>query len=111
LTENLEYLDRAEKALQSFSTILEQSPTACPSLFVALDHYRHGFCLRAPESSIEPLLSRYLPTAVYRVDASLPLSTFGLICQGLCCLEPAENLEQLDQQIAGVMADPSILLG
>jgi hypothetical protein len=111
LTENLEYLDRAEKALQSFSTILEQSPTACPSLFVALDHYRHGFCLRAPESSIEPLLGRYLPTAVYRVDDSLPPSTFGLICQGLCCLEPAENLEQLDRQIAGVMAGPSTLLG
>ncbi|MFN9732865.1 MAG: thioredoxin domain-containing protein [Microcystis sp.] len=111
LTENLEYLDRAQKALQSFSTILEESPTACPSLFVALDHYRHGFCLRAPESSIEPLFSRYLPTAVYRVDASLPPSTFGLICQGLCCLEPAENLEQLHRQIAGVMAGESIRLG
>jgi hypothetical protein len=52
-----------------------------------------------------------LPTAVYRVDDSLPPSTFGLICQGLCCLEPAENLEQLDRQIAGVMAGPSTLLG
>jgi uncharacterized protein YyaL (SSP411 family) len=50
LTENLEYLDRAEKALQSFSTILEESPTACPSLFVALDHYRHGFCIAHPKA-------------------------------------------------------------
>ncbi len=40
LTENLEYLDRAEKALQSFSTILEQSPTACPSLFKVMNIVR-----------------------------------------------------------------------
>jgi uncharacterized protein YyaL (SSP411 family) len=103
LTENLEYLDRAERALQSFSPVLQESPTACPSLFVALDHYRHGFSLKAPATAIESLLGRYLPTAVYRVDANLPPSTFGLICQGLSCLEPAENLEQLDGQIAQVM--------
>jgi uncharacterized protein YyaL (SSP411 family) len=103
LTDNLEYLERAEAALQSFSSVLQDSPTACPSLFVALDHYRHGFSLKASATAIESLLGRYLPTAVYRVDANLPPSTFGLICQGLSCLEPAENLEQLDGQIAGVM--------
>jgi uncharacterized protein YyaL (SSP411 family) len=101
-TENLEYLDQATRALQSFSPILEESPTAAPSLFVALDNYRHGFCLRAPETSINALLTRYLPTAVYRIDDELPSNTFGLICQGLSCLEPAENLAQLEQQIARI---------
>jgi uncharacterized protein len=103
LTENLEYLDQANRALQSFASILQESPTACPSLFVALDNYRHGFSLRAPETSIHRLLTRYLPTAVYRVDVNLPPSTFGLICQGLSCLEPAQNLEKLDRQIASLI--------
>jgi uncharacterized protein YyaL (SSP411 family) len=103
-TENLEYLDQATRALQSFSPVLEESPTAAPSLFVALDNYRHGFCLRAPATSINALLTHYLPTAVYRIDDGLPLNTFGLICQGLSCLEPAQNLAQLEQQIAGIVA-------
>lgn len=101
-TENLDYLDRASRALQSFSPVLEESPTAAPSLFVALDNYLHGFCLRAPATSINALLTRYLPTAVYRIDDELPPNTFGLICQGLSCLEPAQNLAQLEAQIAGI---------
>ena len=39
LTENLEYLDRAEQGLQAFSSVLQKSPQACPSLFIALDWF------------------------------------------------------------------------
>jgi uncharacterized protein YyaL (SSP411 family) len=103
LTENLDYLDNAERALRSFSAVLQESPTAGPSLFVALDHYRHGFSLRAGEGNLRGLIDRYLPTAVYRVDGDLPEYTFGLICQGLSCLEPARDAEQLSRQIAEIV--------
>ena len=39
LTENLEYLNRAEQGLQAFSSVLHKSPQACPSLFIALDWF------------------------------------------------------------------------
>jgi uncharacterized protein YyaL (SSP411 family) len=103
LTENLDYLARAEQALQSFSVVLKDSPTACPSLFVALDHYCHGFSVRARAENLQELIDRYFPTAVYRADSTLPDSTFGLICQGLSCWEPGQNLEQLFEQIDGII--------
>jgi uncharacterized protein len=99
LTDNLDYLARAERALQSFSAILQESPTACPSLFVALDHYRHGFSVRARKDNLQGLIDRFFPTAVYHADSTLPDATFGLICQGLSCLEPAEDAIRLLHQI------------
>jgi uncharacterized protein YyaL (SSP411 family) len=47
LTEDLQHLDRAEQALQAFSSIMNQSPQACPSLFTALDWYRHCTLVRS----------------------------------------------------------------
>ena len=46
LTDNLDYLDKAEKGLQAFSHILSQSPRACPSLLTALDWYHFGCLVR-----------------------------------------------------------------
>ncbi|MEG3436734.1 thioredoxin domain-containing protein [Pannus brasiliensis CCIBt3594] len=103
LTENLDYLASAERALGSFSAVLTESPTSCPILFVALDNYRHGFSVRVREGDLPGLIDRYLPTAVYRVDTELSEYTFGLICQGLTCLEPARDREQLLDRIEGVI--------
>ncbi|PSF33621.1 thioredoxin domain-containing protein [Aphanothece hegewaldii CCALA 016] len=95
LTDNLEYLERAEQALKAFGAILAQSPQACPSLFVALDWYRYGQCVRTTEETLKHLIPQYFPTTVYRVDPTLSENYTGIICQGLSCLEPATSYDQL----------------
>jgi hypothetical protein len=99
LTDNLEYLERAEQALQAFGAILTQSPQACPSLFTALDGYRHGMAVRTTAATLEKLVPQYFPTTVYRVDGTLPAHYSGLICQGLSCLEPATSYDRLLEQM------------
>ncbi|HEY9297621.1 MAG TPA: thioredoxin domain-containing protein, partial [Phormidium sp.] len=99
LTENLEYLDRAEQALQAFSEIMSKSPSACPSLFTALDWYRNHTLIRTTEEELKFLKLQYLPTAVTILTEELPTGTVGLVCQGLSCTEPAKNHEHLWQQI------------
>lgn len=99
LTDNLEYLERAEQALGAFGAVLTQSPQACPSLFVALDWYRHAIALRTTAEIVERMVPQYYPTTVYRVDGTLPPHYSGLICQGLSCLEPATSYDQLLRQI------------
>lgn len=103
LTENLDYRDRAEQALQSFGTIMEQLPRACPSLFVALDWLRHGILIRAWPEQIPALIQTYLPTAVLARATDLPEGAIALLCQGMACQEPAQSLEQLQQQVAQLM--------
>ncbi len=102
LSEDFDYLNRAEAALQAFSAVMQQSPQACPSLFVALDWYRFGAVLRSPESILLTFISQYFPTTVYRLDDNLPDNTIGLVCQGLACLEPARSAEQLMTQLQQV---------
>lgn len=99
LTENLDYLDRAQQGLQAFSAIMQQSPQACPSLFTALDWYRHATLVRTTKSLCDRLMPQYFPTVVYRVDEDLPSNAVGLVCRGLSCLEPAQSYEQLSEQI------------
>ena len=99
LTDNLEYLDRAEQGLQAFSCVLSQSPKACPSLFLALDWYRFGSLVRTNSEILEQLSSQYFPTTVYRIDNNLPKNSVGLLCQGLICLGSAQTLEELLKQI------------
>ncbi|MBE9168342.1 thioredoxin domain-containing protein [Pleurocapsales cyanobacterium LEGE 06147] len=99
LTENLEYLERAERALQTFSSIMARSPQACPSLFTALDWFERGTLVRASEEQLNNLIFHYFPTVVYRWEKDLPNDMLGLVCQGLSCLEPAQNQEQLLAQI------------
>jgi uncharacterized protein YyaL (SSP411 family) len=99
LTDNLEYLDKAEQGLQAFSSILTQSPRACPSLFLALDWYRFGSLVRTDQTILDKLMTQYFPTTAYRFDDNLPSNSVGLVCQGLSCLEPAETEAKLLSQM------------
>ena len=103
LTDNLEYLDRAEQGLQAFSSVMEKSPTACPSLFTALDWFLHGTSVKTSLEQIEKLSSNYLPTTVFRVETDLPSNAIALVCQGSSCFEPATTTEQVLRQIEQVI--------
>ena len=99
LTEDLSYMDKAEQALQSFGTVLERSPQACPSLFAALDWFHNHILIRTTLDQLAALSTQYLPTAVYKLEADLPNGIVGLVCQGLSCREPALSQEQLQEQV------------
>ncbi|HEY9735156.1 MAG TPA: thioredoxin domain-containing protein [Trichocoleus sp.] len=99
ITENLTYLDQAERSLKAFGAVMERIPRACPSLFAALDGLRHGTIIQTTPDLIPALAQAYLPTAVFAVAPDLPPGVTGLVCQGLACLEPALSLDQLLQQI------------
>lgn len=99
LTENLDYLTQAEIALRSFSQALQKAPRACPSLLSALDWYRHPILLRTTPSQIEYLRNQYLPTAVLKVESSLPSNAVAMLCQGLKCLAPSTDQAMLQAQI------------
>ncbi|MDJ0714560.1 MAG: thioredoxin domain-containing protein [Prochloraceae cyanobacterium] len=99
LTDNLEYLDRADRALQAFSIVMQQSPQACPSIFSALDWYLHPTLVRTTSEQLDSIVPQYFPTCVYRVDTDLPDNALGLVCKGLSCLKPAESREMLLEQI------------
>ncbi len=79
LTEELAYLDRAEQALQSFSGILAEALTTCPSLFAALDWFLSPTLIRTSADQLPELSQRYTPTAVYRIEP-LPTDVVGLVC-------------------------------
>ncbi len=102
ITENLEYLDQAQQALQAFSSAMQKSPVACPSLFTALDWYLHGTLVRSTKEQLQELISFYLPTTVSKIEEDLPDNSIGIVCQGLSCFEPAINKEQLLEQIWGI---------
>ena len=97
LTDETAYLQEAERALQAFSKLLQDTPQASPSLFVALDTHLHGQAVKARLESIKPLLERYLPSTVYRLDSTR--ADFALVCQGLSCLTPAQNETELLAQL------------
>ena len=99
LTENYDYLDRAEKGLQAFSTIMEKSPQACPSLFVALDWFLNGTSVRTTPEQVEKLTPQYFPTTVFRQDADLPEGAIAIVCRGTSCLPPAMTEEELLKQL------------
>jgi len=99
LTDDLGYQDRAEQGLWAFSIVMDKSPTACPSLFVALDWWLHGTSVKTSLKAIEELSSYYLPTNVYRIEAELPENSVGLVCTSSACLEPAADIAQVLEQI------------
>jgi len=96
---NLEYLDRAEQALQAFSSIIQDAPQACPSLLSALDWYQHSTLIRTSPDQISGLISQYFPTAVCQIEADLPEGIVGLVCECLTCKEPAKSQERLLAEI------------
>ncbi|MEM9509315.1 MAG: thioredoxin domain-containing protein [Cyanobacteria bacterium P01_E01_bin.35] len=99
LTDNLDYLEQAKQGLQAFSSVMAKSPTACPSLFTALDWFLHGTSVKTGLAQIEPLSSLYLPTTVLRLETELPSGAVAIVCRGTSCLEPASSIEQLLEQI------------
>jgi uncharacterized protein len=99
LTDNLAYRDYAEQGLRAFATIMEKSPQACPSLFVALDWFLHGTVIKTTTEYLKQLIPEYYPTTVYRLSKDLPENTIALLCNSVSCLEPAIDLEALKQQI------------
>lgn len=99
LTENLDYLERAEQSLQAFNSIMQKSPQACPSLFAALDWLLHGNLVRARSDILPALLTQYFPTTAFQIAGELPKDAVGFACQGLSCLEPARTVEQLISQL------------
>jgi uncharacterized protein YyaL (SSP411 family) len=99
LTEDLNYLDRAEQSLQSFSQVMKQAPQACPSLFTALDWFRNATLIRTSTNQIAHLSQQYLPTAVLQLEPDLPEETIGFVCQGLSCKEPARSVAHLQEQV------------
>ncbi|QSJ16790.1 thioredoxin domain-containing protein [Nostoc sp. UHCC 0702] len=99
LTDDLHYMDLAEQALKAFSSVMLSAPQACPSLFTALDCYRNSTVIRTTAEQINSLILKYLPAAVFAVVSKLPDNSIGLVCQGFKCLVPAENFEQLLQQV------------
>lgn len=100
LTDQTDYLERAEQSLKAFGGIMQSSPTGCPSLFAALDRYLHPTLIKTTPGLARRLLSQnYLPTVVYTQAEDLPNGAIALVCQGLTCLEPATSLEQLKTQL------------
>ncbi len=99
LTEDLDYLDKAEQTLQAFGSVMQESPTACPSLFIALDWFRNCTLVRSSADQIAILETQYLPTAVFVREPNLPQGVVGLVCQALSCKEPARSLDQLRSQL------------
>ncbi len=99
VTDNLRYLDLAEQGLQAFRSVMNSSPQACPSLFVAFDWYRNCTLIRTVKDQCKILLSKFLPVAAFVEVSDLPQNSIGLVCQGLKCLAPAENEEKLLQQV------------
>ena len=99
LTEDLQYLDQAEQSLQAFSSVMNQSPQVCPSLFTALDWYCHCTLIRSSSDQLVSLSTQYLPVSVYQLEPDLPENVVGLVCQGMTCKEPAHTIEQLFEQV------------
>ena len=99
LTDDLAYRDHAEQGLQAFASIMQASPQACPSLFVALDWFLHGTVVKTTAAEVSSLSTDYFPTTVYQIVTELPEGAIALVCKGLSCLEPAESLAQLRSQI------------
>jgi uncharacterized protein YyaL (SSP411 family) len=99
LTEDLDYLDKAEQTLQAFGSVMQEAPTACPSLFVALDWFRNCTLVRSSADQIAILETQYLPTAVFVREPNLPEGVVGLVCQALSCKEPARSIDQLRSQL------------
>jgi uncharacterized protein YyaL (SSP411 family) len=99
LTEELSYLDRAEQTLIAFSSVMHRAPSACPSLFAALDWFKNHTLVRGHAAGLVNLHQQYFPTAIYKIESNLPEGSVGLVCQGFTCQEPAQTHEQLLEQL------------
>jgi uncharacterized protein len=99
LTDNPEYLDRASQTLQAFGSIIQNSPQACPSLYLALDWYHNGKAVKTHPETIAELMPLYLPTTVFRLATDLQDGAVGMVCRASACLQPARDKEMLLEQL------------
>jgi uncharacterized protein YyaL (SSP411 family) len=99
VTEDLSYLDKAERTLKAFGAVLQDTPQASPSLFTGLDWFLHPTLVRSSREAIATLALQYHPTVVYKLQTDLPEGTVGLVCQGLLCKAPAISQDQLMDQL------------
>lgn len=99
LSEDLSYLDRAEQSLQAFGEVMAQIPRACPSLFTALDWFRHATLVQTAAGKLSQLMAQYAPTAVFKSDDALSADIVGFVCEGLFCKAPATSWEMLKTQL------------
>lgn len=104
LREDLTYLDTAERTLQAFGSILQNSPQSCPSLVAALDWFYHPTLVKTGAEQIQTLSQQYWPTMVLQLAEQLPSESIGLVCKALTCLPPATSIEHLQTQIRSVTA-------
>jgi uncharacterized protein YyaL (SSP411 family) len=99
LTDDLAHLDRADRALQAFGTVMQQIPRACPSLFDGLNWFTNGTVVKATAAIIPELATEYWPTTVFSVAHDLPPRAVGMVCRGTKCLAVAESTDKLRQQL------------
>ncbi|MGB3138643.1 MAG: thioredoxin domain-containing protein [Nodosilinea sp.] len=99
LTDDSAYLDRAERALQAFGTVMEQIPRACPSLLSGLNWFLHGTVVKATGGAVAALATDYWPTTVFTLSKDLPERAVGMVCRGTKCLAVANSVEKLRQQL------------
>ena len=105
LTDDLQYLDKAEKTLDLFAEVMTDMAVSCPTLFTGLNLYLQGTSVKTNSDIKEKFLRQYLPTAVYKVSKELPESTIGIVCQRLSCLPPATSEDNLLIQIRKVLSN------
>ena len=77
ITDNLQYLNLAEQGLKAFRSVMEASPQACPSLFIALDWYRNCILIRTDKQRINSLISKFLPVAMFVEQSNLPQNSIA----------------------------------
>ncbi|MDB9496221.1 thioredoxin domain-containing protein [Spirulina major CS-329] len=99
LTEETRYLDRAEQGLLAFSGVLQEMPSACPSLFGALDWWLYGTTVRSRPEQLHDLNRQFWPVAMYRLDTELPEAAIALVCKGLTCLPASITPDALNRQL------------
>jgi uncharacterized protein len=100
LSEDLTHLDRAEHALKAFGVLLESSPTSCPSLFAAMDWYRHATVVQTQPHRIREWSTKfYWPTVLFLPTESVPNDAMGLVCKGTTCLPPVQTEAAFIEQI------------
>ncbi|MFQ4137504.1 thioredoxin domain-containing protein [Nodosilinea sp. PGN35] len=100
LTDDLAYLDRADRTLQALGPVMQQLPRACPSLFGGLNWFLHGTVVKTTAATISDLATGYWPTTVFAIDQNLPAGAVGMVCRGTKCLAVAKSLDQLRQQLS-----------
>jgi len=101
LTDEVAYLERAERTLRQFGSLMKEAPTACPSLLAGYDWWLHQTLVRTDRDRVARLGEGYWPTAEFRVEEVAPAVAF--ICQGLQCLQPASSDAVAEEQLRSSM--------